>query len=565
MLRDQPSLKAGDVVKDRYRIVRLLGGGGMGVVYLAEDLRVHGRKRALKEMRHSADSGQFAEEARVLSRLSHPGLPQIVDALEPEGESSGYIVMDYIEGETLTALFMRSGRRLPLKLVLSIGKQICDMFIYLHEELESPVVYRDLKPDNLLVDAQGRIRLIDFGIARFLRPGRGEDTVRLGTPGFAAPEQYAGKSGIRSDLYNLGALLYYLLSGGRHPDGRRRGGLFDDGFSGGGLSGRGPAGNEKDDGGMEGVPEPVRAVVNKLLAIRPEQRYASAREVLAELERLEKEWSGQGESAAGGHAVSGTPGNAHPLTIAVGALYRGAGATFVCESLAWVLARNRVRAVTVDGQGILAKLSERDRPFLNYMGSAKEDVLNTFAIERGAGKDARMSWAHAGGNAAGSGLDADGVAAVIIVDIGSGWHEYSGQNEPPAWADLIVLAADPLPAGWNTTVTERKLRKADMWRKRGAAVLWIANRDVPVKGRGEWLRAFPWKPGCIIPNLEFVWAVEAAWRGKRLQDHPSAAPLLDQALKPLVKIIVRMLRKTCPVNRFDSFHGINWLDLFYKN
>lgn len=466
MVPHEPKLKVGDILLDRYRMIDLLGGGGMGFVFLAEDMRVHGRKRAVKEMKHSADAGQFAEEARMLSRLTHPSLPQIVDTVEPKDGTYGYIVMDYIDGETLTSRYVRSGRRLPLSLVVSIGRQICDIFTYLHEELDTPVVYRDLKPNNLLIDGQDRIRLIDFGIARFLEPGRREDTVRLGTPGFAAPEQYDGQSGTRSDLYNLGALLYYLLTHGSAPAGSPREGLVAD------------------------VPAGLADVVCKLLDVRPEGRYPSAKEAGQALADFAAGLTGEeGRTGAQGGGLARRP------MIAVCGLYEGAGVSFVCESLARTLARAGVRVTRSIWQG------DNEPP----ANQTTDDV--------------------------------------IVCDAGTGWHDFSGRAELTAWADVILIIGDPIPEGWNRTLTERKLRLAGQWRERGAEVHFVANRDVPLKGRDGWLRSFPWKPVSSIPSIDYEWVVESAWRGERVQDHPKAAKLLDKALGTLVSELTRIAAK----------------------
>jgi serine/threonine-protein kinase len=507
MGNEGPRRQSGEVLGGRYRVIGLLGGGGMGFVYLAEDLRVPGRKRAVKELKHSADISRFHEEVRLLGSVSHPNLPQIVDAIEPDGASGGYIVMDYIQGETLAALFARLGRRLPQRTVVSIARQVCGIFRYLHEELETPIVYRDLKPSNLMIDAQGRIRLIDFGIARFLRPDRPEDTVRLGTPGFAAPEQYAGKSGVRSDLYNLGALLYYLLSGGKEP-------------------GQGP---KLEQAGV--TPELAR-IVAKLLAVDPQQRYASAGEVLAALERL-------GEEPAERRVRARVP------VIAVGALYEGAGATFLCEALEAAVRRAAVRSRRT------VRVAVRRRA-----GAGGEAAVEFGTVERGTAdppgdRSADPVFGFADPPAD---LPLDPPADLVICDIGSRWHDLPEHALPPAWADLIVLAADPIPDGWRRTVTERKLRLAEAWRREGTAVCWVANRDVPVKGREAWLASFPWRPLCAVPALAFAWTVEAAWRGERLPDHRRAAPLIDQALRPLLQKIFEILEKPLEKSGLDPYN-----------
>lgn len=209
------------VLGGRYRIVRQIGGGGMGVVYLAEDIRLPGRRCAIKEMsltqlapgdrQWAVDA--FRQEAQILARLRHPGLASVTDFF-PEGET-WYLVMDFIEGETLRDHLQRApGGRLPLQEALGLVRQLCEVLEYLHGQ-SPPVVFRDLKPGNVMLTPRGEVRLIDFGIARFFKPGQPEDTVSLGTPGYAAPEQFGGlgQTDPRSDIYSLGVLLHQLLTG----------------------------------------------------------------------------------------------------------------------------------------------------------------------------------------------------------------------------------------------------------------------------------------------------------------------------------------------------------------
>jgi len=214
-------LAPGMLLQNRYRILHQIGGGGMGVVYLAEDARLAGRHCAIKEMspeqvapqdRNWATSA-FQQEAQMLARLSHPGLTAVTDFFPEAGD--WYLVMDYVEGETLESRLERSpGGRLPLDEALNVTHQLCNVLEYLHRQ-RPPVVFRDLKPGNVMLTPQGEVKLIDFGIARFFKPGQTRDTVSLGTPGYAAPELYGGvgQSDPRTDVYSLGALLLQMVTG----------------------------------------------------------------------------------------------------------------------------------------------------------------------------------------------------------------------------------------------------------------------------------------------------------------------------------------------------------------
>ena len=214
-------LNPGSLLQGRYRIVANLGGGGMGTVYLAENMRLSDRQCAIKEL--SPDQVPLQErswvlqtlrqEVDLLSKLNHPGLTNITDYFT-EGPNQ-YLVMEYIEGETLEAKLAHSkDQRLSQAEALEITRQLCDVLRYLHDRPE-PIVFRDLKPGNIMLTAQGQVKLIDFGIARLFKPGQSHDTVNLGTPGYAAPEQYGGKgqTSPKSDIYSLGVVLHQMLTG----------------------------------------------------------------------------------------------------------------------------------------------------------------------------------------------------------------------------------------------------------------------------------------------------------------------------------------------------------------
>jgi serine/threonine protein kinase len=220
-MKEQTMLTSGTLLQNRYTIVRQIGGGGMGTVYLAEDTRLPGRRCAIKEMspvqvapqdRNWAISA-FKQEAEMLARLQHVGLTAVTDRFAEKG--NWYLVMDYVDGEALDDRLQRMpGNRLPLQETLDIARQLCSVLDYLHRQ-NPPVVFRDLKPGNVMVTPAGEVKLIDFGIARFFKPGQTRDTVRLGTPGYAAPEQYGGQvqTDPRSDVYSMGVLLHQMVTG----------------------------------------------------------------------------------------------------------------------------------------------------------------------------------------------------------------------------------------------------------------------------------------------------------------------------------------------------------------
>ncbi len=206
-------MELGKIIGDKYRAIQVLGQGGTSVVYLAENIFLN-NLWAIKTL--SKKSPWFSyemQEITVLKNLNHPMLPRIVDLIEDT--FSYYIVMDYITGTNLLE-YLRQNGRIQEKVLLEWTKDILGVLNYLHGRTPS-VIYRDLKPANLMIDEDGRIRLVDFGTARFYDQGSKEDTLYIGTQGYAAPEQYgSGKSDERTDLFNLGMTLIHLATG-IHP------------------------------------------------------------------------------------------------------------------------------------------------------------------------------------------------------------------------------------------------------------------------------------------------------------------------------------------------------------
>jgi eukaryotic-like serine/threonine-protein kinase len=211
-------LELGTVVQDRYRIAAVLGKGGFGVTYLVDDLRLQGKRRALKEIPELL----FDEyETRLLGRLNHPAIPDIIDRLSLSGMV--YLVLEFGGSRTLRSEQDRQGGRIPIFTLLPWVEQICDALIYLHAQ-DPPIIHRDLKPENILLDDNDRVMLIDFGIAK--EAGRDHVTRTLGravTHGFSPPEQVMGTgTDARSDVYALGAILYAAITGRIPPAAHER-------------------------------------------------------------------------------------------------------------------------------------------------------------------------------------------------------------------------------------------------------------------------------------------------------------------------------------------------------
>ena len=280
-------LQIGSYVDGKYKVLSMIGQGGMSVVYLALNEKAN-KTWAIKEVRKDGTQDfttvkqGLIVETNILKSLNHKYLPSIIDVID-DGDSF-LIVMDYIQGKSLDKILKVSLEQdgLPIALddVISWGKQLCEVFYYLHTR-PTPIIYRDMKPGNVMLKPDGEICVIDFGTARTFKQGNLEDTTCLGTPGYASPEQYGGngQSTPKSDIYCLGATLHHLISG-RNPSAtpfnfpkitQCRPTLVDE------VS-------REDMNKLLGL----EMIIEKCTQYEPEDRYESCLEMLYDLEHIEE-------------------------------------------------------------------------------------------------------------------------------------------------------------------------------------------------------------------------------------------------------------------------------------
>lgn len=209
-------LSIGAVVDKRYRILRKIGRGGTSSVYLAENIRLH-NLWAIKEVYKNGvseageKSGMLIAESSILTKLRHPGLPSIIDIINTP--QSYLLIMEYVDGVSLDKVLEQKGK-CSQNDVIKWGVQLCDVLTYLHSQ-NPAIIYRDMKPANIMLKPDGNVVLIDFGMAREFKLQSRHDTTHLGTHGYAAPEQYSTErqSDARTDIYSLGVTMYHLVTG----------------------------------------------------------------------------------------------------------------------------------------------------------------------------------------------------------------------------------------------------------------------------------------------------------------------------------------------------------------
>jgi serine/threonine-protein kinase len=479
--------------------------------------------------------------------------------------------MEYIEGVTLQEWLERSkqghGTYPPLDRTLEMGLQIVELLQYLHCLAPAPIIYRDLKPTNLMLDKQGRIRLIDFGIARTYKPGQLTDTVPLGTVAFAAPEQLSRtQTDPRSDLYSLGALLYYLVSGGRYYTPTQK-----------------PIHCIRDM-----LPTSVSDTIHRMLEVDPEDRFQTAAE--ARISLMDAISSVSTEVTTNSVNKLPTPTALHkpstffhrlvtslitPFTkirhsaqpdrprkiIAVGALYAGAGATFTTIALARTCHRSGIPALVMEAavkEPELAALLQIPRPSL----IPSDPIHSYYDDELGSGLDMHASnrvigyrtdstrWVVLNPNpykpltriTSSPVLNMDRFhhimaqtrEPIVFVDIADSWTD-EGVLQLCREADAVLIVIDPFPSRWDNNWTRSRLEALAKLSEEGYSVSWIMNKDAPHAKRKERMSSIPSPPLCVLPYVGAEQRLYALDQGKLVQDLPKIRSQLTDALKPLMR------------------------------
>lgn len=308
------TLQVGAVLQGRYRIIGVLGVGGMGSVYQARDMNFPTvtRNVAVKEMLNlAADPSlremtlrNFEREANILAELSHPAIPKIYDYFS--NKDRAYLVMEYINGRDLEAIVNSMPDFLPFEMVKKWALELCDVLQYLHTHQPEPIIFRDVKPSNVMIDSQGNVRLIDFGIAKSFQPNQKQ--TMIGTEGYSPPEQYRGDASPVGDVYAVGATFHHILT--------RRDPRLEPPFSFHERPIR--AVNPK-------VPEEFEKIVMRALTYQAAERFTSAAAMKEAIEAMDKRLeapkaASSGASSARAQGVSEAPTTDTELFESAGAL-----------------------------------------------------------------------------------------------------------------------------------------------------------------------------------------------------------------------------------------------------
>ncbi|OMF38283.1 hypothetical protein BK133_01785 [Paenibacillus sp. FSL H8-0548] len=520
----------GTVLESRYRIIGELGRGGMGVVYLAEDRKLGNKLRAIKVLAKTVhNSSTQMEEAMLMIKISHPHLPLIMDCFYLEDAGCEALVMEYIEGHTMAELLQRSKSRVPFSRILNMAGQLCSALNHLHSCVP-PIIHRDLKPSNVMIDKNGDVKLIDFGISRQFKEGQQQDTVQLGTHGFAAPEQEgSGQSDHRTDIYGLGALLFYLCSGGRSF--QRSGGSTGE--------------MEQFNCFQHDVPQPFRMMLLRSLQSDPHLRYGTISEFEQALKPLVRSNSPRSQAADHRELTAHNP--VKPIRVCLLSLAPGAGATFLTHTLAELLGRRGVHVAAAEyeqarpewhawfsdqqrtGDYRQQEGSWFDKRFILHSGG-KTSVQWFFlhpeqqsrTVDQEQNRFEQMLW-HAGG-------------MIQLIDLSSRWSDQRALQLLKEAAFVFVIA-DPAVSKWQANDLRRLFAIKQELAASGGNLMFIANKDIDFKGRTEWLSLFPELPLAIIPSLSAETLLSLHYNGKWATDDARIHKRLNRALLPVFRLL----------------------------
>lgn len=525
--------RIGDLIEGRYLVRRVVGQGGMGIVFAVEDMKLAGRLLAMKVATTRSLEGAYSAEAATLMKLDHPNLPQITDYYPPSSAGGlEALVMEYIDGYTLMEWLQSKHGGMSARDMLRIAMPLCSALRYLHEQ-PRPIIHRDLKPSNIMIDGSGTVKLIDFGISRQFKEGKPGDTVQLGTAGYAAPERLqGGQSDTRSDIYGLGAVLYHLSGCSLQPH----------------RQSTAEGGARRLNRLHASWPRSIGAVLERMVEPDPARRFQSMREVEQALMACRSERPGAEADAA--TILDGVlPALRQQRLVTVLGLSVGAGATFLAITLAVLLAR---RGLSVTAAEFAPEMPEwRELLPQSFQTQSKvywqqASVATRSGGTGGVGRPPMpvrwIPWEARPGTSAG---ETDSLERCLsecnneiqLVDL-SGCRHCESADYWIRRSDHVVVVADPDAYKWQPSVMER------LWRLQSESAgpkrqwHWIANKHSKFGGNRTWLSMLPDWPRAIVPLLpqEKLWSI--VWSGKWPTDYAQLDQKLSRSLQPITDAVV---------------------------
>jgi len=543
-------LNIGDVLEEKYRITGLLGKGGTGHVYLAENIRL-GNEWAVKEVGLSGEvRADILEESEILRKLNHHSIPRIVDIIEHENFL--YLIEDYFAGVNLKEL-IKAREACSEADVIRWAKQLCEILIYLHSIKPNPIIYRDMKPGNIIIDNENNAKLIDLGIAREYKEDQDSDTSYIGTRGYAAPEQYSGanQTDERTDVYGLGAALYHAVTGANPNEPPYR--IVPVRQNNKSLS--------KD----------IERIIAKCTQNDPGLRYQNVNELLTDLNNMHRF-----NSAA--NAVGSTVYTSLPAKLVViGSLSPRAGSSFITANLAAAVAARNVSSAVIESPVnfpyFYDALFIREKTNGSYV-SRSHKIKDSHEIDRSdVFVENGISWIA---------LDPTQFSiknwtydnmmkliysvkhtSIVLLDVSTFWV-HSSVQPILGQADNIILVVDPDPVLLDRTMKidyeglgigeecipqeSRTIELLKECKNRGSCDI-----DIIVNKYTGFVEKYqlclPFNPLVYLPHIDPVEVYKAIWEGSLLYSNPDFKTIFDEGFSPIIEKLV-------PAKYFSFKHSI---------
>ncbi|MCT4544972.1 MAG: serine/threonine protein kinase [Vallitalea sp.] len=497
----------GKVFFGKYLIIREIGKGGMSSIFLAENIRL-GNQWAIKRIEKNNSKINLLAEPRILKDLNHPLIPQIIDI--EEDEQYLYIIEEYVKGINLKD-YKNNNKQIKETDIINIALQICDVLEYLHSRKPYPIIYRDIKPSNIILTEGNRIKLIDFGISRKYKNDSNADTVLLGTRGYAAPEQYgSGQSDVRTDIYSFGVTLYFLITGNNlntiHKD------IIIGRYS-----------------------DTLKNIIERCTRIQPNERYQSITHIKEELIQLKQEKEKKTYKVYSG---------VKQKTIGVLSLTKRAGSTFFATNLATAIADKDFlvslielpfnEAYIYDLIGISNYI---DLDYYSIINEINEDnhvdrdkialINNIMYLVKDATKQEIDNWDD---NKTIKLIYSAKESLISIVDIG---YNYDEIENIITEFDLIYAIYNAMPP--DIMANYNLFKKIQELNKRNNKIRFVLNNDNIGINKNVLTNYLGIKPDVVIPNFPSELVYKTAYKKKFPYSEPIIKKILDENFKSIYK------------------------------